>query len=71
MIGYGWFPLSRGARRPDGRRARMAQGLLEIFIDDACEQYPVDRSKLVLAGFSQGGFMAYRSRSPTPSASRA
>jgi dienelactone hydrolase len=38
----------------------MAQGLLEIFIDDACEKYPVDRTRLVLAGFSQGGFMAYQ-----------
>jgi phospholipase/carboxylesterase len=59
MIGYGWFPLSAG-RPPDPTAVRMAQGLVEIFIDDVCERYPVDRSKLVLAGFSQGGFMAYR-----------
>ena len=54
---YGWFPLSQG-RPPDPTAVSMAQGLVEIFIDDACERYPVDRSKLVLAGFSQGGFMA-------------
>jgi len=59
MVGYGWFPLSQG-RPPDPTAIRMAQGLIEIFIDDACERYPVDRSKLVLAGFSQGGFMAYQ-----------
>jgi phospholipase/carboxylesterase len=59
MIGYGWFPLSAG-RAPDLTAVRMAQGLVEIFIDDACNRYPVDRTKLVLAGFSQGGFMAYR-----------
>ncbi len=59
MQGYGWFPLSQG-RPPDPTAIRMAQGLIEIFIDDACERYPVDRSKLVLAGFSQGGFMAYQ-----------
>jgi phospholipase/carboxylesterase len=59
MLGYGWFPLSQG-RPPDPTAVRMAQGLIEIFIDDACERYPVDRSKLVLAGFSQGGFMAYQ-----------
>jgi len=59
MVGYGWFPRSQG-RPPDPTAIRMAQGLIEIFIDDACERYPVDRSKLVLAGFSQGGFMAYQ-----------
>src|SRR5687767_14441295 len=59
MIGYGWFPLSAG-RPPDLTAVRMAQGLIEIFIDDACALFPVDPSKLVLAGFSQGGFMAYR-----------
>ena len=59
MIGYGWFPLSQG-RPPDSTAIRMAQGLVEIFLDDACEKYPVDRSKIVLAGFSQGGFMAYQ-----------
>lgn len=59
MIGYGWFPLSQG-QPPDPTAIRMAQGLVEIFLDDACEKYPVDKSKLVLAGFSQGGFMAYQ-----------
>ena len=59
MLGYGWFPLSQG-RPPDPTAIRMAQGLVEIFLDDACEKYPVDRTKIVLAGFSQGGFMAYQ-----------
>jgi phospholipase/carboxylesterase len=59
MIGYGWFPLSSG-RPPDPAAIRAAQGLIERFIDDACKNYPVDRRKLVLAGFSQGGFMAYQ-----------
>ena len=59
MLGYGWFPLSQG-QPPDPTAIRMAQGLVEIFLDDACEKYPVDRTKIVLAGFSQGGFMAYQ-----------
>ncbi len=59
MIGYGWFPLEPG-RPPDPTAIRMAQGLLEIFLNEACQKYPVDPSKLVLAGFSQGGFMAYQ-----------
>jgi phospholipase/carboxylesterase len=58
-MGYGWFPMSEG-RPPDPTAVSMAQGLLEIFLDDACARYPVDPAKLVLAGFSQGGFMAYR-----------
>jgi phospholipase/carboxylesterase len=56
--GYTWFPMSPG-RPPEPTAVSMAQGLLEIFIDDACERYPVDKRKLVLAGFSQGGLMAY------------
>jgi phospholipase/carboxylesterase len=59
MIGYGWFPLQQGQPH-DPTAIRMAQGLVEIFIDDACEKYPVAKNKLVLAGFSQGGFMAYQ-----------
>jgi phospholipase/carboxylesterase len=59
LLGYGWFPLSEG-RPPDPIAVRMAQGVIETFIADACERYPVDRSKLVLGGFSQGGFMAYQ-----------
>ncbi len=58
-MGYGWFPLSQG-RPPDETAVSMAQGLVEIFLDDACAKYPVDRERLVLAGFSQGGFLAYR-----------
>jgi phospholipase/carboxylesterase len=55
--GYAWFPMT-GGRPPDRTAVGMAQGLIEIFIDDACQRYPVDPKKLVLAGFSQGGLMA-------------
>src|SRR5262245_4984751 len=56
---YGWFPIVPG-QPADLTAVRMAQGLLEIFIDDACEKFPVDPAKIVMAGFSQGGFMAYQ-----------
>ncbi len=56
--GYGWFPFSAGAP-PDPDEIARGRDLLVEFIDQAVERYPVDRSKLVLAGFSQGGFMAY------------
>ena len=32
---------------------------LRAFIDQAVETYPVDRERLVVSGFSQGGLMAY------------
>lgn len=57
MIGYGWFPLSEG-RPPDLTAVRMAQGLVESFLDDAAGRYPIDPARLVLAGFSQGGLLA-------------
>ncbi|MEM7409169.1 MAG: dienelactone hydrolase family protein [Myxococcota bacterium] len=59
MIGYGWFPLTQGGP-PDPTAINMAQGLIEIFLEDACQRYPVDPQKIVLLGFSQGGLMAYR-----------
>jgi len=56
--GHGWFPLSEG-RPPDPAAVQEAQGALERFVEAAAERYPVDPRHLVLAGFSQGGFMAY------------
>ena len=59
MMGYGWFPLTQGGP-PDPTAINMAQGLIEIFLEDACQRYPVDPKKIVLLGFSQGGLMAFR-----------
>jgi len=58
MVGYGWFPLSMGAP-PDP--AAFAQGVADTrrFLDAALRRYPVDASKLVVLGFSQGGVVAY------------
>ncbi len=59
MVGYGWFPLSQ-ERPPDAREVEAARVAIERFLDVALEKYPVDRQRLVLGGFSQGGFMAYQ-----------
>lgn len=59
MVGYGWFPLSEG-RPPDPAEIEASLGLVRDFLDAAHERYPIDRNRLVLAGFSQGGFMAYQ-----------
>jgi phospholipase/carboxylesterase len=59
MIGHGWFPLVPG-RPPDLAAIDAARQRVEAFLDAALERYPVDRSRLVIAGFSQGGFLAYQ-----------
>jgi phospholipase/carboxylesterase len=58
MPGYGWFPITGGG--PVDPEA-FARGKVAItrFLDAACERYPVDRRKLVVLGFSQGGVMGY------------
>jgi phospholipase/carboxylesterase len=57
-VGYGWFPLTMG-RPPDMPALLSARDQLRAFLDAALERYPIDRKKLVVLGFSQGGVMAY------------
>ena len=55
---YGWFPLSQ-AGEIEPASLVSARGLLEGFLEDALDAYPIDPARLVLLGFSQGGVMAY------------
>jgi len=55
---YGWFPLSE-AREIEPASLVSARGLLEGFLEDVMERYPIDRERVVMLGFSQGGVMAY------------
>jgi len=57
-VGYSWFPLRSGAPT-DPAEVRKGAEALERFLDEALSAYPVDRRKIVLLGFSQGGVMAY------------
>jgi phospholipase/carboxylesterase len=57
-VGYGWFPLTLG-RPPDMPAILAARDGLRAFLDAALERYPIDRKKIVVLGFSQGGVMAY------------
>lgn len=58
MSGWGWFPLTGGGPMdPDAFENALIR--LRGFIDDAEQRYPIDRRKLVILGFSQGGVMAY------------
>lgn len=56
--GYGWYPIRMGSP-PDMEKIDAAADTLHQFVDDACSHYPVDRRKVVVLGFSQGGAMAY------------
>jgi len=58
-VGYGWFPLVPG-QPPDPEAVEGALAQLGRFLAAALERYAVDPAKLVMAGFSQGGFMAYQ-----------
>jgi phospholipase/carboxylesterase len=56
--GYGWYQTKPGAQ-PDLEKVDEAVGQLAGFINQACQRYPVERSKIVAVGFSQGGMMAH------------
>ena len=56
--GYGWYQLRMG-EPPDMEAMGRAADRLMSFVDAALERYPVDRRKLIVMGFSQGGVMAY------------
>jgi phospholipase/carboxylesterase len=58
MLGHGWFPISAGSP-PDPTAFAKGAAALRAFLDAALDFYPVDRRKLVVLGFSQGGVMAY------------
>jgi len=57
-VGYGWFPLSMGGSL-DIRSVAKARELVQDFLDEALQRYPIDSKKLAVIGFSQGGVMAY------------
>jgi phospholipase/carboxylesterase len=58
VLGFGWWPITE-AREIDPREFGRAREALRKFIGDAQARYPIDRRKIVLMGFSQGGVMAY------------
>jgi phospholipase/carboxylesterase len=58
ILGFGWWPITQ-ARELDPREFEKARSSLRKFIDEAFARYPIDRRKVVMLGFSQGGVMAY------------
>lgn len=58
MPGYGWFPITGGGP-PSADEFEAGRQAILAFLDEAEKHYPVDRRKLAVLGFSQGGVMAY------------
>ena len=58
LDGHGWFPISMDGP-PDPNAFAAGARAVERFLDQALERYPIDRQRLILLGFSQGGVMAY------------
>jgi phospholipase/carboxylesterase len=56
-VGYAWVSSPPGT--PDMSAILAARDQLRAFLDAALERYPIDPSKLIVLGFSQGGVMAY------------
>jgi phospholipase/carboxylesterase len=57
-ICYAWYPMSMGGS-PDIEAIMASREKLQHFIDECLARYPVDRQRLAVLGFSQGGVMAY------------
>ncbi|WP_089717949.1 alpha/beta hydrolase [Candidatus Entotheonella palauensis] len=58
MVGYGWYPSVPG-QPPDMDAILAARQQLRAFLQAAEARYDIDRNKLLVLGFSQGGVMAY------------
>jgi phospholipase/carboxylesterase len=56
-VGFGWYPLVPD-RPPEAEAVDAAREVIERFLDAALAAYPVDPRRVVIGGFSQGGFMA-------------
>ncbi len=59
VSGYGWFPIRTGTQLREDQ-VDEAVNRAEKAIEATLARYPVDKQKLVIAGFSQGGVMAFR-----------
>ncbi len=57
-VGYGWFPITADGPL-DLPAVISAREQLQESLAAALARYPIDRQKLIVLGFSQGGVMAY------------
>src|SRR5690606_75016 len=59
MPSYTWFAPAEGTQRSTEEFERVTRAV-HAWLDEAIEHYDVDRNRVVLLGFSQGGTLAYR-----------
>ena len=64
-FGYGWYAI-RGGGSFDADAMAESRKLLDAFVEQAGERYPVDVSRRVVLGFSQGGVLAYEQALRSP-----
>ena len=57
-FGYAWYPMTMGGP-PDIGAILSSREKLDHFLDACLGRYPIDRKKLAVLGFSQGGVMSY------------
>jgi phospholipase/carboxylesterase len=60
--GYSWFELSKdakGNRKINYKEATESRKKILSFISNACAEYKLDSTYVLVAGFSQGAMMAY------------
>lgn len=58
LVGYSWWPQETNASFMLGH-LEDARKLVDEFLEEAQQRYPIDPRKIVVLGFSQGGILAY------------
>ncbi|WP_299550263.1 dienelactone hydrolase family protein [Seonamhaeicola sp.] len=61
-FGNAWYAINFDAERGkwnDKEQAEASRDLIAQFIDEAVENYPVDKDNVMLLGFSQGSILSY------------
>lgn len=58
--GFTWFRRDPATGQRAGDEPDRTLEVVRAFLDEACARYPVDPTRVVLLGFSQGGSLAYR-----------
>ncbi|WP_411767668.1 alpha/beta hydrolase [Winogradskyella sp. A3E31] len=60
--GNAWYTINFDAEKgkwSDDEEAKSSRDLIANFIDEACNNYPVDNNNITLLGFSQGTILSY------------
>ena len=61
-FGYAWYAINFDAvqgKWSDNEQAKSSRDLIATFIDEAIQNYPVDKNNVTLLGFSQGTILSY------------